>query len=245
MLSRMSFSPAVRELFNRWKHGDLLDVLEVSYQKLLDRRKEAVAVADQREPKKHTASNCLVLQQALLHRAERLLAGAGTMLLENNIYGLALIVRGHYEATAVLGYVCNRLESLKAGNISFGDFAFNVAYEILGAKHPQFSKAPNPPNIMTCIEKADRYLDTHFFKNKTGMLRDNYDWLSDFGHPNFLSNCSAFTVDKANRRFVFRHEGDIQESDFELMVYLELSAGVFILLFDDCIHGLAENDLIQ
>jgi hypothetical protein len=125
----MSFSPAVREIFNRWKQSDLLDRLEASHQQLLDRRKEAVAVADQSEPRKHTASNCLVLQQALLHRAERLLAGAGTMLLENNIYGLALIARGHYEATAVLGYVCNRLESLKAGNISFEDFAWNIAFE--------------------------------------------------------------------------------------------------------------------
>ena len=35
------------------------------------------------------------------------------MLLENNIYGLALIVRGHYEATAVLGNLCNRLSHLK------------------------------------------------------------------------------------------------------------------------------------
>src|SRR6266404_2787605 len=59
---RMSFSPAVRELFNRWKHSELLDELEASHQKLLDRRQEAVAVADQREPRKHTGSNCLVLQ---------------------------------------------------------------------------------------------------------------------------------------------------------------------------------------
>src|SRR5713101_8364705 len=122
----MSFSPAVRELFNRWKQGDLLDRLEASHQQLLDRRQESVEIALQHHPRQHTASNCQVLQQALLHRAERLLAGAGTMLLENNIYGLALIVRGHYEATAVLGYVCNRLESLKAGNIGFDDFASNI-----------------------------------------------------------------------------------------------------------------------
>jgi hypothetical protein len=137
----MSFSPAVRELFNRWKQGDLLDGLEASHQQLLDRRKEAVETVPQQQPRKHTSSNCQVLQQALLHRAERLLVGAGTMLLENNIYGLALIVRGHFEATAVLGYVCNRLESLKAGNIGFDDFALNIAYEILGAKHSQLAKA--------------------------------------------------------------------------------------------------------
>jgi hypothetical protein len=241
----MSYSPAVHELFVRWNHGDLLINLEAANQALLERRKDAVVIAQQSEPKKHTASNCFVLQQALLHRAERLQAGAGTMLLENNIYGLALVVRGHYEATAVLGYFCNRLESLKAGNITFDDFAWNVAYEVLGAKHPQFAKAPNPPNILTCIEKADKYLDTHCFKKKTGMLLDNYDWLSDFAHPNFLSNASSFTLDTPNRRFVFRHEGDIQESDFQLITYLEMSAMLFVQLFDDYLRLLAENGLNQ
>jgi len=167
------------------------------------------------------------------------------MLLESNVYGLALIVRGHYEATAVLGYVCNRLVSLKAGNIPFEDFALNVAVAVLGARHEQFAKAPNPPNIMTCIERADRYLDAHWFKKKTGMLLDNYNWLSEFAHPNFLSNASAYTPDIPNRRFVFRHEGDIQESDFQLITYLDISAGVFAQLFDDYLRLLTENGLTQ
>jgi hypothetical protein len=241
----MSFSPALHELFDRWKHGDLLANLEAAHQALLERRKDTVVIAPRSEPKKHTASNCLVLQQALLHRAERLQAGAGTMLLENNIYGLALVVRGHYEATAVLGYFCNRLESLKARNITFEDFAWNIAYEVLGARHEQFARAPNPPNILTCIEKADKYLDTRCFKQKKGMLLDCYNWLSDFAHPNFLSNASSFTLDTPNRRFIFRHEGHIQESDFQLITYLEMSAMLFVRLFDDYLRLLAEYGLSQ
>jgi hypothetical protein len=240
----MSFSPAVREVFTRWSHGDLLNSLEAAHQKFRDRRKDAVVIADQSEPRKHTAANCLLLQQSLLHRAERLLAGAGTMLLENNIYGLALMIRGHYEATAVLGYVCSRMESLKAGSISFEDFALNVASGILGARHEHFAKAPNPPNILTCIEKADKYLDAHCFKEKRGMLLDCYNWLSDFSHPNFLSNASSFTIDRANRRFSFRHEGDIQESDFQLMTYLDIGAVVFLQFFDDYPRRMTENGLI-
>jgi hypothetical protein len=241
----MSYSPAVHELFDHWKHADLLTSLEAAHQKALDRRQDVVVIADQSEPRKHTASNCLVLQQALLHRAERLLAGAGTMLLESNVYGLALIVRGHYEGTAVLGYVCNRLVSLKAGNIPFEDFALNVAVAVLGARHEQFAKAPNPPNIMTCIERADRYLDLHYFKKKTGMLLDCYNWLSEFAHPNFLSNASAYTPDIPNHRFVFWYKGDIQESDFQLITYLEMSAMLFVQLFDDYLRLLAENGLNQ
>ena len=178
-MQRPAFPPVVREIFNRWKQTELCDRLEASHWQLLDRRKNAVEVSSQDEPRKHTGSNCLVLQQALLHRAERLLAAAGVTLLENNIYGLALVVRGHYEATAVLGYVCDRLESLKDANIEFERFTYDIARAVLGAKHPQFANAPDPPHILTCIEKADRYLDTHLLKQKTGMLSDGYNWLCE------------------------------------------------------------------
>jgi hypothetical protein len=228
----MPFSPAVRELFNSGKHGDLLARLEASHQHLIERRKNAVEFPCPDELRQRTASNCLVLQQVQLHRAERLVAGTGTMLLEANVYGLALAVRGHYEATAVLGYVCDRLNSLKAKNIKFDDFAHQIACLVLGARHSQFPKAPNSPNILSCIEKADRYLDTHLLKEQKGMLRDGYDWLSQFAHPNFCGNSTACTIEKETSRFVFRHGGEIRDIDFDLIRHLAISAGLFIYLFD-------------
>jgi hypothetical protein len=242
---KMPPSPAVRELFAHWEQGDLLNRLEASHRSLLDRRKYTVEFANPGELPARTASSCLVLQQVLLHRAERLLAAAGTMLLESNIYALALSVRGHYEATAVLGYVCNRLESLKATNIEFPRFAHDIVCAFLGAKHPNhFAKAPDPPNILTCIEKADIYLEAHYSAYAKGCLRDTYDWLSEFAHAsNFLSHSSAFTVDTVNSRFVFRHDGELQERDFDLVVYLEISCGFFILLFDHLTRKLTDMGL--
>jgi hypothetical protein len=201
------FAPAVRDLFSHWERADLLDRLEALHRQLLDRRKQTVEFPTLDDLRSRTASSCLVLQQVLLHRAERLLSGASILLLESNIYALALSVRGHYEATAVLGYLCNRLESFTATNIDFAKFAHNVVCAFLGAKHPDhFSNAPDPPNILTCIEKADIYLSSHFTTYAKGCLRDTYDWLSEFAHANFLSHSSAFIVDTANRRFVFRHD---------------------------------------
>jgi hypothetical protein len=187
---RPPLSPAVRDTFDHWKRGDLLNSLEASYRQLLDRRKNVVEVAEQHEPGKHTASNCLVLQQALLHRAERLIAACGSMLLENNVYALALIVRGHYETTGILGYLCNRLNSLKEGKIKFEEFAYNAARAVLGAKHSQFTKAPNPPNILTCIKKADSYLDTHYLKEKKGMLT----WCAAVGALHLVAALSYQTM---------------------------------------------------
>jgi hypothetical protein len=77
------------------------------------------------------------------------------------------------------------------------------------------------------------------------MLRDGYGWPSEFAHPNFCSNCSSYTIDKAKRRFVFRHDGDIRESDFDLLVYLDISAGLFFCLFDNCTRKLTENGFTE
>ena len=147
-------------------------------------------------------------------------------------------------ATAVLGYLCNRLESFTATNIDFAKFAHNVVCAFLGVKHPDhFSKALDPPNILKCIEKADIYLSSHFTAYEKGCLRDTYDWLSEFAHANFLSHSSAFTVDAVNRRFVFRHGSELQERDFDLIVYLEISAGLFVILFDHLTRKLTDNGL--
>jgi hypothetical protein len=145
----MSFSPAVRALFTRWEKTDLLGKLEASHQQFLDRRRNAVDVGFFDEPRKHAASNCFVLQQVLLHRAERLLASAGTLILENNPYGLALLARSQVEGTAVMGYVCNRLESLKLGHINLNDFAWHIGAMVVGSRNPQLERltnAPRPPN---------------------------------------------------------------------------------------------------
>src|SRR6266480_1697838 len=114
-------------------------------------------------------------------------------------------------------------------------------HAVLGSKHSQFTKTPYPPNILTCIDRADSHLDAHYLNEKKGMLRDGYDWLSEFAHPNFCSNCAAFTIDELNRRFVLQLDGEIQDRDFDLIAHLVISARLFIWLFDDSTHRLTKN----
>jgi len=223
----------VQKLFQDWKQDDLRKELESFRAELLQRRVDATEYGDpdKLSPKQRTRLNCQVLRQALLHRAECLLGSSGTILLAKNVYGLALIARGHLEATAVLAYFCNRLDSLSKGNINFERFEWDVADAVMGAKHDLFSKANAPPNITTCIEKGDKFLDG-MFKEKRGILQDCYSWLSEYAHPNFLSNSSSFTLDKTTGRLVFRHDGDLQESDFQIVHYVCISARLFRKLFD-------------
>jgi hypothetical protein len=228
------FSDNIRKLFKDWKQDKLLEEFEGHRAELLERRVDVIQYGDpdKLSAKKRTILNSQVLRQALLHRAECLLVGSGQMMLAKNVYGLALVARGHLEATAVLAHFCNRLDALSKGHIQYETFDKDVANAIMGAQHELFDKADFPKNIMTCIEKGDKFLDDNIFGKKVGLLSDCYRWLSEFAHPNFCSNKSSFTLDKATGSMAFRHDGDLQESDFQLVGYLEMSAAIFHRLFD-------------
>jgi hypothetical protein len=228
------FSDDVRLIFKNWKQNSLLSELEECHDQLLSRRigKIIYGDPDKLSAMKRANLNSQALRQALLHRAECLIVGVGTTIKTKNIYGLALIARGHVEATAVLAYFCDRIQALIKGNIEFNVYEKNVADAVMGSKHSVFPKANAPMHIMTCLEKGDRYLDQRFGK-KMGLLTDLYGWLSEFAHPNFCSNKIAFDLDKNDGSLVFRHHAELQESDFQLAAHLVMSAQVFPELFDD------------
>jgi len=228
------FSTDVKKVFTDWKQDKLLEDLEADHQQLVDRRLPEVEYGDPAalSPKKRALLNSKVLGQALLHRADCLILGAGAMLLAKNVYGMALSARGHLEATAVLGFFCNRVNTFSKGNIDLERFEIDVADAVLGARHELFTKANKPQNILACIEKGDKFLNTHVFDKKLNLLCDCYTWLSEFAHPNFCSNKTAFRLDKEKKAMVFRHDGELEESDFQLLGYLEMSTKTFPKLFD-------------
>jgi hypothetical protein len=136
------FSDEIKQVFKDWKQDKLLQDLEADHAQLLARRVDTIAYGDPNllSPKKRAILNSQVLRQALLHRAEHLLVGSGTMLLAKNVYGLALVARGHLEGTAVLAFFCNRINALSKGNIQFEKFDKEVADAVMGAKHEVFAK---------------------------------------------------------------------------------------------------------
>jgi hypothetical protein len=242
------FPDDVKQVFVDWKQDKLLKDLEDSISELQKRRIEYVEYGDPEilTSKKRAALNAELLRQALLHRAECLLQAAGKMLLVKNVYGLALVARGFVEATAVLGYFCKRIDSLSKGTIDFERFETDIANGLLGAKDDLFSQADAPVNIITCIEFSDKYLNTELFEGeKKNMLEEVYTWLSEFAHPNFCSNKTAFHLDKETGRMTFRHDADLQERDFDLAGYMSVSAGFFPMLYDRfsaaCEKSLAES----
>jgi hypothetical protein len=100
----------------------------------------------------------------------------------------------------------------------------------MGAKHELFDQAPDPINIITCIEKADRFFENKHQGSQKRMISDCYAWLSEFAHPNFNSNDSAIRL--INDGIAFRHGEDISEDELKLLGYLSISAGLFVAFFD-------------
>ncbi|QJB69713.1 hypothetical protein [Parasphingorhabdus halotolerans] len=177
-------------------------------------------------------SNCIVMQQSLLHRMEKLTLSLGDMLLHSNVYGLALLIRAHYESAALLGYFCYRLNSLKCGYISFDDFQHDLARVMISSKHDHFKEAPLPQNILKCIDRTDKYLSGELGFKTSNIVADNHGWLSEFCHPNFLSMSSSLLVDKENEQIVFRHGAKMLEREAQLLGYSDISLKLFVLLFD-------------
>jgi hypothetical protein len=161
------------------------------------------------------------------------MTATGQMFDAKNVYGLALIVRGHIEAVALLGYFARRLDSLYKKNIDFEHFEEDIADGLLGAKDAIFVRARAPVNILTCLEHTDKHLDAELFREKREMFQEIYTWLSEFAHPNFCSNKTAFTLDKETGRILFRKDEVTRDDHFQMLNLLCISADMFSWLLTD------------
>lgn len=234
-LPTLCFRDDVRQLLAAIDELDVIESIEESYAELIARRRDFVAygVPGEQSARSQAFANLAVIGQVQLHRAERLIASSGTMIAERNIYGLVLLIRGHYESTAILGYLCDRVSAFVKGNIPFEKIIFDISHTMMGAKHELFKEMPDPTNILTAIEKADRYIEQSGVIDKSGMLADCYAWLSEFAHPNFNSSDAALRLDADRNGFSFRHGGELVTEELQLLGYLDISASVFIRVFDD------------
>jgi hypothetical protein len=222
---------------------DLCRKLEEHHAAVLKERVDFIEYGKPEElsDKRRAKLNCELLKQVLIHRADKLIVATGQMLPARNLYGMALAVRGYIETVAVLGYFDKRLSALSKGNIDFARFELDIANGLMGAKHDLFDKANAPVNILTCVENADKHLDAELFREKKKMLEDLYTWLSEFAHPNFCSNKTAFRLDKATGRMMLRDDDVIGDDHFQMLATVEMAAGMFIWLLEDFTQRIVEN----
>jgi len=234
-------SEKLSKVFDAHRRSDDLDELRMTYQKLTTRALGASDVPRGGELGDATRvrSYALAYRQVLLHRAIALFEGALHALLEQNSYLMVVAIRAFLETAAALGYLHNRLASLAAGSLERSRVDEDIMTLLLGTKDTQIPQGMPPKQIMTMLDYADRSVNKTIMGSKAtehAMLRESYDHLSEFAHPNFHSNSLAFDLDKTAGRFVFHSQ--MPQRAFAMIGYLVLAASRYVQLHD-AIDGLA------
>jgi len=234
-------SEKVSEIFDAHQRSADLNELRVTYAELTTRALPSVDVPRGGElgDTNRVRSYAFAYRQVLLRRAIALFEGSLHALLEENPYLMIVAIRAFFETAAALGYLHNRLASLAAGTLEASRVDEDIMTQILGTKDPNISEAMLPKQIMSMLDYADRSISKSIMGGKAtehAMLRESYDHLSEFAHPNFHSNSLAFDLDKTAGRFVFRAQ--MPERAFAMIGYLVLAASLYVQLHD-AIDGLA------
>lgn len=218
--------------------------LEVSYNDLIKRTVESLVAEPRSEwgNLQRIKEYALVLRQVLLHRVIKLFSGSLIALLNDNAYSMALSIRGHFETTAALGYLHNRLNSLSEGNLEARIVDHDIGVLLLGTKDKSILKSEEAKRndmeakqVLNMLEYADRSVSRHILHNTEGehiILKDCYEHLCEFSHPNFHSNTAAFELRKEEKRFYFKYDMKMGYDHFKLIDYLLISNPIFIELFD-------------
>jgi len=217
--------------------SDKFTKIKETYELLGSRTEEALKVfrgEDYGEPNR-IRSNGLVYRQVLLHRSVYLFEGSVKAAVDENVYSMTLNVRGHFETTASLGYFHQRLQSMKRGSISSETLDRDLCVQLLGVRHASIPQAPDPKNILSLLEYADKSVSSSVIggtAKQYNVLKDSYEFLCEFCHPNFHSNSVALDLDTPVSEFKFRHGKPMRDDEFELIGYLILSAPIFVALYD-------------
>jgi len=102
---------------------------------------------------------------------------------------MVLNIRGHFETTASLGYLCRRLQSLKNGHITAETVDRNLCAQLLATRVESIREVPEPINILSALEHADIALNISVLgasPRQRDILKSSYEYLCEFCHPNFI-----------------------------------------------------------
>jgi len=153
-------------------------------ERLIARRKSEIVVTGPLVDSK-TAWKCVVLQQSLLYRITMLATGCADMWNAKNVVGSILIARALLETIAISKFIADELEKLVTGKQI--DAIDELAYKQLFSTRNETQVAEGwgfkARSILTYIDKLDNYL---------AGVRDAYDFLSEFCHPNGIGHLSTY-----------------------------------------------------
>jgi len=217
---------------------------ECSYNDLLERVENTIKARprDDWGDLRAIRDYALVLRQTLLHRAIKLFEGAINALINDNGYSMVLSIRGHFETTAAIGYLHNRLTSMRQGNLPPDVVDKDIATQLIGTRDERILEAAGEKfnlaeakQVLNMLEYADKSVSKSILggtAEEHTMLMDIYKWLCEFSHPNFHSNTLAFTLNKEKQEFHFSCDSKLSVKDAGLIETILISSAIFEELYD-------------
>jgi hypothetical protein len=178
--------------------------------------------------------------QLALCRSKSLLNGTATAINAKNGLLAMLAARAHLEVTGALAYFFKKLKNYYLNVISYKTLNEALQRLILGTKTEELSEnAPVPVNVMTLIDAADDYI-SEVKKDNTRIFRDNYDYLSEYCHPDFFGITMQSSINKEGV-IHYSFDMELKEKDLSFLNHILDSISLFLLLFDSIIEILREN----
>jgi len=207
-------------------------------ERLLKRRVQEVAATGYCLESK-TAWKCAVLKQSLLYRVTALATGCAAMWNDGNIVCSILAARALMETISIAHYISQELERL--GEAKDADAIDNLANEHLFSTKNEQTVADGyghrARSVLTFVDKFDK---------KLSGVRDAYDFLSEWCHPNGCGHLFTYgEIDKNTGTVTFKESsarvGSIQGhvvTCFMLILFIE----PILDAFDKPLPFLAEID---
>lgn len=190
------------------------------------------------EPAHRIRTFALALRQICFVRSRALFAAALDAFVKDNAYAMTTLIRSHIESTALLGRVFRQLHQAAKNPSQYVDIGNSLRDHLLGSRYPDLNEkgAPTTLNVLTMIDQADSVLEVTLFSavdEKPKILRECYDFLCEFAHPNFHSHKLAITFDSEAGHMHFRDCGVMNEIEVGLIGYASISGNVFRYLYDE------------
>lgn len=155
-----------------------------------------------------------------------------------------LATRSHYETTGSIAFFLDKIKKFYSEEITFEEieqnlFKLSIGYKCYEKKDIPF---PEPISVMNFIDKADR-LSSEFFGQKFKGFRNNYDFLSEFCHPNLLGTTIGSRIEKGNALTSFFDDCPLEEKDVGFLFHAMSMSCIFcFVIFDRALKSLKENE---
>lgn len=159
-----------------------------------------------------------------------------------NIFASIFLIRANYEVTGMLANIHNNIFRYYAQEITLEEYE-SILKRYHGGSNMincQDREVPKPINTLNGIDSVDKWM-TKELTEKNDLFRDNYNYLSEFCHPNFhgLSSVSSFKngfiSKKSTEEIALAHT-------CEFYLYLEISNILFLEFYEKIIKLLKDNE---